>query len=126
MCLILSTSGRLIQNYCRISRPVLQGGGSRSQGAISHAHPKIKGDLSSGWPADNFTCELTFADVGLRGFLNRSNFILQHDEATLQVVMCRVGDLADVSPVIRIQLRECRRVKGLIRAEQGAEWRTRI
>jgi len=37
-----------------------------------------------------------------------------------------MGDLADVSPVIRIQLIACSVVKGLKRAECAAELRTRI
>ena len=40
--------------------------------------------------------------------------------------MCPVGDLADVSPVIGIQLSECRGIKRLIRAVLIAGPRTRI
>jgi hypothetical protein len=36
-----------------------------------------------GLSAANSVSALRFADVGLGGFLNGSNFILQHDEAIL-------------------------------------------
>jgi hypothetical protein len=51
----------------------------------SRSSQKSKVRSVFGLSADKSTCTLLFgfADVGLRGFLNRSDFILQHDEAIL-------------------------------------------
>src|SRR6516162_6285548 len=97
---------------------------SRGERSLALARNQTR-EAVFGLSADNPTSALPFADIGLRGFLNRSDFIFQHDEAILQIVVCRVRDLANVAPVITIQLSEGDVVKGLIRAEQAAEARAR-